>query len=120
MMRNKRNSILQKMNFNQQNINEENFIYSNFKNDGIDNNIRKFIITVANYTIYKAKMKKFYNVDTNVSNIDIAKIFIETVKNRIIIDHKRMNQFKFKETWDPGGTHSLMVYTEKEIKRWKI
>ena len=120
MMRNKRNSILQKMNLNQQNTYEENFIYSNFKNDGIDNNIRKFIVTAANYTIYKAKMKKFYNVDTNVSNIDIAKIFIETVKNRITIDHKRMSQLNFKETWDPGGSQSLMEYTVNEIKRWKI
>ena len=59
--------------------------------------------------MYKAKMKKYYNVDTEVSDIQIAKSFMDTVKNRIMVDHKRMNLIEFKETWDPGGTYSILT-----------
>ena len=120
LMRNKRKFILQLIHLGNRNLSQENLIYSIFRNNDRVNKILQFIITVSNYCMYKAKMKKYYNVDTEVSDIQIAKSFIDTVKDRIMVDHKRMNVIEFKETWDPGGTYSILTYTDNEITGWNI
>ena len=121
-MRNKRNSILQLIHPDIQNgnLSQQNLIYSNFEKNDKTSIVQQLVITVGNYTIYKEKMKKFYNVDTNVSANQIAKNFIDSLKNRITNDHNRMSVIEFKKTWDPGGTNSLLIYTEKEIVMWKV
>ena len=119
-LRRKRNFVMQLIHPEYQNLSHEQLVHSNFEKKDKTTNVLNFLITIGNYIIYKYKMKKHYNVDAYITEIDISKSFTQELKNRITSDHNRMNLLEFKETWDPGESASLANYTDKEITLWKI
>merc|ERR1712090_6544 len=80
-------------------ITDENLIYSNLEGQKHDINVLQLIITLSNYSIYKLKMRKFYNQEcfTNRSSLKLS--FLLSTKNRIICDHKKLTMRNFIDTW---------------------
>merc|ERR1712105_117118 len=65
------------------------------------------ILILSNYTIYKFKMKKFYNPEEVISSIGIMQSFKSALKNRMICDLKLYKRDYFIQHWDPGGEHMI-------------
>ena len=119
-MRLVRNKIVNFLNVKKINFTPENLIYANFKLNKNENNVIQYVISLSNYIIYTNKMKKFYNVDSQVSEDSIKFSFLHAIKKRIVCDHKLLNQDKFIESWDPGGREYLFNYNYDKIISWNI
>ena len=101
-------------------MNEDNLIYSILPNNYNNSKIKQYLITLSNYTIYKYKIMKFYNVVTEVSEQQILNTFILKLKYRVASDHKRFNFLDFIDIWDPGENHKWSSYNKKEIINWQF
>ena len=119
-LRNMQNKLILAYNIQSENITTENRIYSNFTLKRIDIKVIQFIITLSNYTLYKFKMNKFYNVGTEITESNIKFSFLQALKNRIICDHKNMMLNNFINTWDPGGNFKFLNYDTTNIISWRI
>ena len=102
------------------NITEENFVYANLDSKKKETFVIQLIITLCNYTIYKFKMSKFYNIDVEINCIMIKYSFLQSLKNRILCDHNNMIINTFIDTWDPGGENKLFSYDDNKIASWKF
>ena len=118
-LRTTRNFLINELNILNIHYGPDKLAYSNFK---FPSNAKavQFIITSSNYTIYKFKMKKFFNVDANINETSILHAFIQKVKSRIATDLKRMNSDLFNEIWDPGGRNSLFHISNGVIDSWSF
>ena len=65
-------------------------------------------------------MKKYFDREYIVCNTDPFYFFLEKLKSRIIIDHKRLKIRKFKEYWDPNNNYEIMYYNENKILQWYL
>ena len=94
--------------------------YSYLESNIINKNATQLIITLSNYTMYKFKMKKFYNVESNINGNNIMYSFINAIKNRIIIDLRIRGISVFRDNWDPGGQQHLLNYNDNKVIAWKF
>ena len=115
LMRERLKQILSSFNVHYNTLSIDNKVLSNFSDENRCSNIIQMVITLANYTIYKFKLKKFFNIEHDISSQSIETSFILKLKNRIIIDHKRMSHTVFLDVWDPGGQNRLFLSSEKEV-----
>ena len=61
LLRNKRDTIIRIFNTNNRILNDEEKIYSVFNKDYSQNKTIQYLITVSNYSIFRTKMKKYFN-----------------------------------------------------------
>ena len=70
LLRSKRDTIIRIFNTNNRILNEEEKIYSVFNHAESQNKIIQYLITVSNYSIFRTKMKKYFNREHTVHNSD--------------------------------------------------
>ena len=46
--------------------------------------------------------------------------FINSIKNRIIIDLRIRGISVFRDNWDPGGQQHLLNYNDNKVIAWKF
>ena len=114
-LREKRDNLIQNYNLNNFILSQDNKVYSVFDTSSQEKTIQQYIITATNYTIYRIKMKKFYDRSYVVTNEEAMYSFINRLKLRIICDHKRLSIGKFMEFWDPNENQLLFRYNERKI-----
>ena len=114
-LREKRDLLIRNVNFNNTNITENKKIYSYFSKSYNDNKLLQYIITASNYSIYKVKMKLFYDPSYVVTNEAATYIFVKIIKQRIFCDHRRLCFEKFKEIWDPNNSRVLFEFNRTKI-----
>ena len=119
-LRQKREELFNKYEIQQNFLTEEVVVYSVLKNDDNALKVTQFIITLSNYIMYKHKMKKFYNITTNVNSDLICKEFIGKLKFRILSDHKRLPYESFIDLWDPGGSVNNPFHDRNKINNWSF
>ena len=119
-LRYKRDSILRNFDHGYINLNENEKVFSHFTNLNEINKITHYIITLCNYSIYRIKMKKFYDRNYVVVNNEVNHTFTNRLKMRIICDHKRLNIVNFQEIWDPNDSQHLFCYNASNIVTWNF
>ena len=117
-LREKRDLLLRNFNLNNINITETKTTFSYFSKNYKNNKILQYIITASNYSIYKVKIKKHYDLSYVVTNESASFIFDKIVKQRIFCDHRRLCFEKFKELWDPNNSQALFTYDSSKIDTW--
>ena len=117
LLREKRNEIIDKF-ANSSQLSDENKIGCFFSENNIRVNTIALILILSNYTIYKFKMKKFYNPEEVISSIGIMQSFKSALKNRMICDLKLYKREYFIQHWDPGGEHMICDYVDEKITSW--
>ena len=117
VLRSKRDSLISNFHFDSLSDSEKVFSYFN---DYTGKEVTHFMITLCNHSIYKTKMKKFFDPDYMVLNQDPLYNFINSLKVRIICDHKRLSLEKFKYIWDPHNTKEIFDYDRYIILPWSF
>ena len=119
-LREKRDTLIRIYNTNNTTLNENEKIYSLFPQTNYEIMVIQYIVTLSNYSIFRIKMKKYFDREYIVCNTDPFYFFLEKLKSRIIIDHKRLKIRKFKEYWDPNNNYEIMYYNENKILQWYL
>jgi len=117
IIRSKRDTLIS--NFHHVSLSDSENVYS-YLSDYNGKEVTHFMITLCNYSIYKTKMKKFFDPNYMVSNQDPLYSFINNLKVRIICDHKRLSLEKFRYIWDPHNTEQMFNYNQNNILSWFI
>ena len=119
-LRGKRDYLITFYNHNNIYLTENKKIYSYFNKSYEENKIIQYIITASNYSIYREKIKKFYDRTYIVNNEAATYSFINRLKLRIFYDHRRLKINKFKEIWDTNESQLLFSYNEDSITNWNF
>ena len=119
-MRYKRDFILRNLDHGYINLNVNERVFSNFTTLNKINRITHYIITLCNYSIYRIKMKKFYDRNYVVVNNEVNHSFTNRLKLRIICDHRRFSFENFQEIWDPNDSQQLFCYNTSNILSWNF
>ena len=119
-LRHKRDMLLNVYNIRNVQFSEEKIVYSCIENKNRPNNIIQLIITTANYSIYRMKMKKYYDHEFIISQENPVYTFVNRMKMRIMCDHIRFSFMEFKNIWDPNNTQALFSYNENKILTWNF
>ena len=120
LLRNKRNLLITFYNNNNITLSAYEKVYSFLNRENQNNKIFHYIITASNYSIYKIKMKKFYDSNYIVTEEAAMHAFSNRLKLRIICDHRRLSFEKFKEQWDPNNSHPPFQYNRNKITLWNF
>ena len=116
-LRQKRNSIIDKYQISNS-LTQDNLIGCFSSDNNCKINTILLLIAMSNYTIYKYKMKKFYNIEETVTSDNLTQTFRNFLKNRIICDIMIHCREEFVELWDPGGQRSICDFVDKKIISW--
>ena len=119
-LRYKRDFILRNFDHGYVNLNENERVFSYFTTLNEINRITHYIITLCNYSIYRIKMKKFYDRNYVVVNNEVNHSFTNRLKLRIICDHRRFSFENFQEIWDPNDSQQLFCYNTSNILSWNL
>ena len=119
-LRDKRDHILNKLNYINSNSNENEKVYACCDNTSNIDETQRYIIVASNYSIYSIKMKKWFDNEYIVSNNDAMFNFIHRIKVRIFCDHRNYSLRKFQEIWDPNNSQCLFNFNESRIFSWKL
>ena len=120
MLRAKRDIIFSKLNFENISLNEDERTYCMFRQNEIKDKVMQYLVTVSNYSIFRVKMKKFYDRQHIITNEEPLYIFLNRIKIRITCDHKRLNYNNFKEIWAPHNNLGICLFNENKILQWLI
>ena len=80
----------------------------------------QYILVVCNYSMYRLKLKKFYDAEFRVSAINVIYSFINRIKLRIICDHRRLDYPEFIKIWDRNNNHHLFSHNNNSIISWNF
>ena len=119
-LRDKLSNILVKINRNYPNMNCDQKVYCSFNTCNNTDKNTQYLICVANYSIYRIKLKKMFNRDFIPSDIEAMYSFIKTVKLRIVCDHRRLEYTNFIEIWDPDANNNLFSHNCNKILSWNF
>merc|ERR1712105_105402 len=119
-LREKRDQILDKLNYNSAHYIESEKVYACCNNTSYFNEVQQYIIVASNYAIYSIKMKKWFDRGYIVSNNDAMFNFIHRIKVRIFCDHRNYSLRKFQEIWSPNNSQCLFNFNESRIFSWKL
>ena len=99
---------------------EEKIVYWCIEYNNWPNNIIQLIIAITNYSIYRMKMKKYYDHEFVISQENPVFTFVNGIKMRIMFDHIRFSFMEFKNIWDHNNTQALFSYNENKIISWNF
>ena len=119
-LRHKRDMLLNVYNIRNVQLSEENIVYSCIENNNWPINIIQLIITITNYSIYRMKMKKYYDHEFVLSQENPVYTLVNRIKMRIMFDHIRFSFMEFKNIWDHNNTQALFSYNENKIISWNF
>ena len=120
LLREKRDYLIMSYNFENINLTENKKVYSYFNKSYNRNRVIQYIITVANFSIYREKMKNFYDQTYTATNESAMFTFLNKIKLRIFYDKRRLNIEEFKVIWDPNEHQNLFLYNDDNIISWNF
>ena len=118
LLREKRDILINALNHQNMMLGEDQKVYSFFNNTNVTNKALQYIICASNYSIYKVKLKKFFNSEYLLSDEEAMFCFINRVKLRILCDFRRLEFQKFTEVWDAQNSQNLFRYNNRNIINW--
>ena len=120
LLREKRDYLITFYNFDNTNITENKKVYAYFNKNYNKNKVIQDIIKISNYSIYREKMKRFYDQTYQGTNEAAMYTFLNRLKLRIFYDHRRLSIDKFTEIWDPNESQNLFVYNNDNVICWNF
>ena len=119
-IRDLRDHLIRPLNVNNTPMDHNKLIFSVFDEDYEDLKEIHFIITACNYSIYRIKVKKFFDPSYSLSSQEAINSYKILIKSRITCDHYRFNSSSFNSSWNKRNTNEICNFTQESIESWKF